>query len=60
MNTLEQLIGVVTMSNYRTLPVSPEFRDELRKAKAKTGESYEEFIKRNLDVDLDEYVRRDE
>ena len=48
------------MSNYRTLPVSPEFRDELRKAKAKTGESYEEFIKRNLDVDLDEYVTRDE
>ncbi len=40
-----------TEREYRTIPVSPEFRDKLRVAKAKTGESYEEFLRKHVSLE---------
>jgi len=43
-----------TEREYATVNVSEEFRDQLRVEKAKRGLSYEELIRRNLTLDLDE------
>jgi hypothetical protein len=35
---------------YRNVPVSVEFRDKLRVAKAEQGVSYEEYLRENLSL----------
>jgi len=37
-------------SEYRNVPVSVEFRDKLRVAKAEQGVSYEEYLRENLSL----------
>ncbi len=39
-----------TESDYTTVPISPELRDRIRVAKAKTGQSYEAFLRENLSL----------
>jgi hypothetical protein len=36
---------------FTNVPLSCEFRDKLRVAKAREGLSYDEFLRRRLDVD---------
>lgn len=36
---------------FTNVPLSREFRDKLRVAKAREGLSYDEFLRRRLDVD---------
>lgn len=36
---------------YVNLPVSPEFRDKLRVAKARDGLSYEDYLKQHVPVE---------
>ena len=38
-------------SEYRTIPVSPEFRKQLRVAKAKEGETYEQFLRKHVSLE---------
>jgi len=40
-----------TEREYRTIPVSPEFRDKLRVAKAEHGESYEQFLRKHVSLE---------
>jgi len=45
------------MSEYGNIPVSKEYREKLRIAKAKEGCTYEELLKQNMQTPVEELVQ---
>jgi len=45
------------MTEYGNIPVSVEYREKLRIAKAKEGCTYEELLKENMETPIEELIQ---
>jgi hypothetical protein len=46
--------GTTDDREYTSLVVTPDFRDKIRVAKAKQGQSYEEYLRQHLPIETED------
>jgi hypothetical protein len=46
--------GTTDDTEYTSLVVTPDFRDKIRVAKAKQGQSYEEYLRQHLPIETED------